>query len=214
VSVLVVDDSRLYRDAVADLLRAELWVDRVEVASDGPAAMERSVAFPPTITLLNLAVDDSLGWLEALRGAGARVVVLGVRDSDAEVLACAEAGAAGYLLRSDSLDALRELIQAVARGEAICSPRATALLLRRVATLAAERRSRTGLGVLTAREAEILELLEQGLANGEIAQRLSIQVRTVKNHVHAILGKLGVARRGQAAARARAARAGAPLRGT
>lgn len=214
MSVLVVDDSRLYRDAVADLLRAELWVDRVEVASDGPAAMERSVAFPPTITLLNLAVDDSLGWLEALRGAGARVVVLGVRDSDAEVLACAEAGAAGYLLRSDSLDALRELIQAVARGEAICSPRATALLLRRVATLAAERRSRTGLGVLTAREAEILELLEQGLANGEIAQRLSIQVRTVKNHVHAILGKLGVARRGQAAARARAARAGAPLRGT
>jgi two-component system, NarL family, nitrate/nitrite response regulator NarL len=214
LSLLVVDDSRLYRDALADLLRAEPWVHRVEVAPDGEAALQRSVAFPPTITLLNLSVDDSLWWLEALRDAGARVVVLGLRDSDDEVLACAEAGADGYLLRSDSRDALSELIQAVARGETICSPRAAALLLRRVATLAAEQRSRNGLGLLTAREMEVLELVEQGLANGEIAQRLSIQVRTVKNHVHAILGKLGVARRGQAAARARAVRTGARLSGT
>jgi DNA-binding NarL/FixJ family response regulator len=135
------------------------------------------------------------------------VVVLGVPELDADVLACAEAGAAGYLLRGDSLPSLLELIRAVARGETICSPHAAALLLRRVATFAAERRSRNGLGLLTAREAEILELLEEGLANSEIAQCLSIQVRTVKNHVHAILGKLEVSRRGQAVARARAARA-------
>jgi DNA-binding NarL/FixJ family response regulator len=207
VSLLLVDESRLYREALADLLRAEAWVTGVDVAVDGRSALEREVVFPPTVTLLNLAVQDSLSWLRALREAGARVVVLGVPELDADVLACAEAGAAGYLLRGDSLPSLLELIRAVARGETICSPHAAALLLRRVATFAAERRSRNGLGLLTAREAEILELLEEGLANSEIAQCLSIQVRTVKNHVHAILGKLEVSRRGQAVARARAARA-------
>jgi DNA-binding NarL/FixJ family response regulator len=153
-----------------------------------------------------MAVEDSLTWLRALSDAGARVVVLGVRDTEAEVVACAEAGSAGYLLRSDSLASLCTLIRAVARGETICSPKTTAVLLRRVAAMAAERRSQTSLALLTAREAEILELVEQGLANREIAQRLSIQVRTVKNHVHSILGKLGVERRGQAAAKARADR--------
>ncbi len=207
VSILVVDDSRLYRDALADLLRDAPRVVGVETAVDGPSATAHDIVFPPTITLLNMATDDSLAWLQRLTEAGARVVVLGVRESEADVIACAEAGAAGYLLRSDSLASLSALIEAVARGETICAPKTTALLLRRVAALAAERRSQNGLGLLTAREAEILELVEQGLANREIAQRLSIQIRTVKNHVHAILGKLGVQRRGQAAAQARAGQA-------
>jgi DNA-binding NarL/FixJ family response regulator len=203
VSVLVVDDSRLYRDALAGLLREQPWVDRVETAPDGASTMRREVAFPPTVTLLNMATDESLVWLGALTRARARVVVIGVREAESDVVACAEAGSAGYVLRSDSLDSLCDVVQAVARGESICSPKTTSMLLRRVATLAAERRSDSGLGRLTAREAEILTLLEQGMANHEIAQRLSIEVRTVKNHVHAILSKLGVARRGQAAAWAR-----------
>lgn len=205
LSILIVDDSRLYRDALADLLRSKSWVVRVEAAVDGVELAEHDVAFPPTITLLNMGIDDSLAWLQQLTDAQARVVVLGVRDAEADVVACAEAGAAGYLFRDDSLDSLCDLIQAVARDETICSPRTAAVLLRRVAAAAAERRARTGVGLLTPREGEVLELVEQGLANREIAQRLSIEVRTVKNHVHAILGKLGVQRRGQAAAQARSA---------
>jgi DNA-binding NarL/FixJ family response regulator len=205
LSILIVDDSRLYRDALAELLRSKEWVERVEVSLDGPGLAQHDVTFPPTITLLNMGVDDSLRWLQYVSDAQARVVVLGVRDTEAEVVACAEAGAAGYLFRDDSLDSLCELIQAVARDETICSPKTAAVLLRRVAAAAAERRARAGLGLLTPREGEVLELVEQGLANREIAQRLSIEVRTVKNHVHAILGKLGVQRRGQAAAQARSA---------
>jgi two-component system, NarL family, nitrate/nitrite response regulator NarL len=211
IRLVAVDDSRLYRDAIADLLRREPWVSSVETSIDAQGAMARDVTFPPTVTLLNMATTGSLGCLHALAEVGARVVVLGVRDTEAEVVACAEAGSAGYLLRSDTLESLCSLIQAVARGETICSPKTTAVLLRRVASLAAERRRESGLGLLTARESEILGLIEQGLANREIAQVLSIEIRTVKNHVHAILGKLGVARRGQAAARARAGRG--PLAG-
>lgn len=208
IRVLVVDDSRLYREAVADLLGSESWVGAVETAADGASAMRCDVIFPPTVTLLNMTMEDSLNWLRALSDARARVVVLGVRETEAELLSCAERGSAGYLLRSDSLESLWSVIQAVARGETICSPKATAVLLRRVAALAAEKRSRNGLGLLTAREAQILDLIEEGLANVEIAKELHIEVRTVKNHVHAILGKLGVERRGQAAARVRAGRMG------
>jgi two-component system, NarL family, nitrate/nitrite response regulator NarL len=207
IRIVAVDDSRLYRDAIADLLRREPWVSSVQTSIDAQGAMARDVTFPPTVTLLNMATTGSLGCLHALTEAGARVVVLGVRETEAELVACAEAGSAGYLLRSDSLESLCSLIQAVARGETICSPKTTAVLLRRVASLAAERRRESGLGLLTARESEILGLIEQGLANREIAQVLSIEIRTVKNHVHTILGKLGVARRGQAAALVRAGRA-------
>lgn len=200
----MVDDSRLYREAVADLLRDQPWVGAVEIASDGASAMVLGVAFPPTVTLLNMAMEESLHWLRALNDAGARVVVLGVRETEAEVVSCAEAGSAGYVLRGDSLESLCSVVQAVARDETICSPKTTAVLLRRVAALASERRSHNGLDLLTARECEILDLIEQGMANRDIASLLHIEVRTVKNHVHAILGKLGVQRRGQAAARARA----------
>jgi DNA-binding NarL/FixJ family response regulator len=203
IRIFVIDDSRLYREAIADLLRDEPWVGAVETAADGATATLHDVAFPPTVTLLNMATEESLDWLRALSEARARVVVLGVRETEPEPVSCAECGAAGYLLRSDSLGSLCSVVQAVARSESICSPKTTAVLLRRVATLAAERRSRNGLDLLTAREAEILDLIEHGLANRDISKELHIEVRTVKNHVHAILG---VERRDQAAARARAGR--------
>ncbi len=84
----------------------------------------------------------------------------------------------------------------------LCTPRIAALLLRRVAEAAAPRSS--GLERLTPRETEIVDLIEQGLSNKQIARRLSIELATVKNHVHNILEKLEVARRGEAVARVRA----------
>jgi len=135
--------------------------------------------------------------------ANARVVTVGVRETEDDILILAEAGSAGYVLRADSLDSMRTVIEAVVRGETVCSPRTTSMLLGRVAALAAERRASAGAVRLTAREVEILDLIEQGLGNREIAERLSIEVRTVKNHVHSIITKIGVARRGQAAAWAR-----------
>jgi len=91
------------------------------------------------------------------------------------------------------------------RGEAVCSPRVAGALLRRIAALATDGRSDRVPAHLTKREREIMGLIDEGLSNKEIAKRLRIEVATVKNHVHNILEKLQVHRRGEAAARVRAA---------
>jgi len=105
--------------------------------------------------------------------------------------------------RDGTLADLRAVIESVARGEVVCSPRIAASLLRRIADLAAEREPPPPELRLTSREIEIVELIDQGLSNKEIAQRLSIALPTVKNHVHSILDKLHVHRRAEAAARLR-----------
>ena len=107
------------------------------------------------------------------------------------------------MLREGSLDDLRRAIDSVARGESIVSPKMAASLLRRVSTLAADRAAPPAIEELTVREREIVGLIEQGLANKQIAARLNIELATVKNHVHRILEKLDVTRRGEIAARLR-----------
>jgi two-component system nitrate/nitrite response regulator NarL len=207
VSVVVVDDMRLYGEALASLLGHETWIATVETAADADEALARLGVPSPVVVLLNMAMTRSMVILAALGRAAphAGVIALGVSETEHDVIACAEAGVAGYLLRRESLDDLKAIVQSVARGETICSPQVAATLLRRVATLAAERQSATGRAQLTAREREVLELVDEGLSNRDIAMRLSIEVRTVKNHVHNILEKLKVHRRGEAAAWMRAA---------
>jgi DNA-binding NarL/FixJ family response regulator len=135
---------------------------------------------------------------------GANVVALAVPDLEADVLTCAEAGVSAYVTREQPISALTETILGVARGEAICSARMAATLLRRIATLAVERRPEPPDRRLTERELDVVGLIDQGLSNKLIAGRLCIEVSTVKNHVHSILEKLQVNRRGEAAARVRA----------
>jgi DNA-binding NarL/FixJ family response regulator len=128
-------------------------------------------------------------------------VALAIHEEDAEVIACAEVGVAGYVPRDGSVQDAVDVILAVARGEARCSPRIVGSLLRRIAALAAERQGNGHAAPpgLTAREAEILTLLQQGLPNKTISRRLGIELATVKNHVHSIFGKLGLRRRAEAA---------------
>jgi DNA-binding NarL/FixJ family response regulator len=206
IQLLIVDDACLYREGLASALGQESWVGAVCTAADMQAALGYLTSFHPNVVLLNMATAGSAAILAAMLRTvpSIRVVALGVRDVEDEVVACAEAGVAGYLLRQQSLAELAQVVQSVARGETLCTPRTTATLLRRVATLAAARPPVPTPGYLTAREREILQLIDQGLSNKEIARRLSIEVRTVKNHVHNILEKLQVNRRGEAAARMRA----------
>ena len=211
IRLLVVDDTRLCSAGLALLLGGEPWVAAVEGAVDAEGALERIHRFLPEVVLVNLAMAGSLAILRAIveRAPGTRVVAFSVSESEEEVVACAEAGVSGYLLRSEALPELRATIESMVRGETRCSPRVAATLLRRVASLAAERQEWAGRTPLTRREHEILGLIAQGLSNKDIAQRLYIEVRTVKNHVHSILGKLQVRHRGEAAAWVR----GAPTNG-
>ena len=213
--VLIIDDTRLYREGLTARLAPEAGIERVVPAADGQTALRQLSVLRIDVVLLNMATSGSIALLHAVVGVAPHVpvVALAVADSDDEVIACAEAGAAGYLQRQDSFADLLAVIQSVARGETLCSPRVAATLLRRVATLAAGHRSPPEATNLTAREREVVHLIDQGMSNKEIARRLCIEVRTVKNHVHNILQKLQVSRRGEAAARVRvtAARQGAAI---
>jgi two-component system, NarL family, nitrate/nitrite response regulator NarL len=207
VRVVIVDDMRLHGEALASLLSGEPWIKTVASAADADEALAFLDVPSPVVVLLNMTMAGSMLILGELSRAAPHVgvIALGVTETEHEVIACAEAGVAGYLLRRESLHELRAIVQSVARGETICSPQVAATLLRRVATLAAERQLPTGTAQLTVREREVLELIDEGLSNRDIAGRLSIEVRTVKNHVHNILEKLKVHRRGEAAAWMRAA---------
>jgi two-component system nitrate/nitrite response regulator NarL len=206
--VLIVDDTRLYLEGLAGFLRSESQISAVETAADSSGALHHLITSSPDVVLLNTAMSDSALMLQMIANVAEQlpVVALGVSESEADVVTWAEAGVAGYLFKTESPADLIAVIDSVARGEALCPPRITAALLRRVAALAAERRLQVDATRLTGREREILDLVDEGLSNKEIARRLSIEVRTVKNHVHNILEKLQVHRRGEAAARVRAAR--------
>jgi len=208
ISVLIIDDSCLHREALADVLRRIDWSGTVLTAADAEAALRCIQTSPPDVVLLSMAMLGSMAMLEAVVGAApqVRVVALGVTEVQNEIIACAEAGVAGYLLRSETLGDLTATVHSVLRGETRCSPRIAATLLRRVTSLAGERHHPAELAPLTPRERQIVLLIDRGLTNKQIAESLCIEIRTVKNHVHNILEKLRVHRRGEAAARMRAAR--------
>jgi DNA-binding NarL/FixJ family response regulator len=154
----------------------------------------------PDVVLVDVTGGANLGVLRELAAAESAtpVLAIGVRDVDRDVLACIEAGAVGYVLQDASLDELADAAHRAVRDEPLASPHVIATLMRRVAVLSQNGRRGT-VGELTSRELEVVELIEQGLSNKEIAAQLSIAVTTVKNHVHSILEKLKVQRRGEAA---------------
>jgi two-component system, NarL family, nitrate/nitrite response regulator NarL len=200
--VFIVAGIRLFREGLAAALERE---HGFTVAGTASSADEAAVALQdgaPDVVLLDTLTPDAATAIRRIRAANpeARVVALGVPDEDERVIAWAEAGVASYLAREASLAELAEALDSLARGEAVCSPRIAAALLRRVATLAGARPANGAAGTLTSREREIVALIDEGLSNKEIARRLVIEVATVKNHVHNILEKLRVGTRGEAAA--------------
>jgi len=206
--VLIVDDSTLYRDYLAGVIAAH-GVVSPGVAWDLPSLITAIENTKPRVILLNMATRDSAMLLrQALKlSPSIRVIVLDLsEDDESEIVACAEAGVAGYHLRTESLGDLLVLIRKVAAGESLCSPRVSAILLRRLSALASQRQAADTELVLTAREAQILNMLELGLSNRDIADQLCIAVHTVKNHMHSLLSKLGVSTRAQAAALSRTIR--------
>jgi two-component system nitrate/nitrite response regulator NarL len=203
--VFVIAEVGVYRDGLAHRLECEPDCTVVGVAPDASTALVAMPGAQPDVVLIDAASPASLDAVNALAGAApaARIVALAVAEREPDVVACAEAGMAAYVPREASVDDLLRTLARVRAGEVACPPRIAAGLFRRLAAHAAEHGRRRPAPALTRREAEILELLGEGLSNKEIARRLCIQVATVKNHVHSILDKLNVRRRGDAAAFAR-----------
>ena len=207
IRVLVIDDGRLNRECLTAQLEAHgLTTNCAWDAASVFAAIEQAA---PNVILLNIAAPDGATLLPLSMDVdpGVKVIVFGLSaDRESEIVACAEAGVAGLHLRSESLAHLLALIANAGNGRAQCSPEVSAILLRRVYSLAQQPDTEARSDLLTAREMEILELIEQGLTNQQIATRLSLALHTVKNHVHNLLTKLGVSTRAEAASATRALR--------
>jgi DNA-binding NarL/FixJ family response regulator len=133
-------------------------------------------------------------------GRSTRVVLFDLSvDRESEIVSAAEAGVAGLLLHSESFETLLTTLRTVSQGHARCSSDVSAILLRRVYAFAGDINPHATTEKLTARELEILELVAQGLSNQQIASRLTLSLPTVKNHLHRLLSKMGVASRAEAA---------------
>ncbi len=202
--MLIVADIRLYREGLAHVLAGDPRLAVVGAAADGDSALGLIGTLTPTVVLIDMAMPRSIALVRAIGAAWPTVktVALGVNETEQDVLACAEAGVAGYVPRGASAEDLVTTLEGMRRGELLCSPRTVAALWRRICDLASGPSRRDGPeAALTPREREIGALLEVGLTNKDIAVRLGIEVTTVKNHVHNLLEKLHVHRRAHAAAR-------------
>jgi DNA-binding NarL/FixJ family response regulator len=214
IRVVIAGDIRLYREGLSLHLARQEQLEVVGSASSGEETCQVARALAPDVVLLDMAMRDSLRTVQALREIvpGTHVIALTIPELEHAVIACAEAGVSGFVMREASLVDLVDAITSAARGEVNVSPSMAATLLRRVGILAADRAAPAPHAALTTRERGIVELITDGLSNKEIAARLNVELATVKNHVHNILDKLQVGRRGEIAARLRRARAEPPAR--
>lgn len=202
--VFVVSNIRLYCEGLREMLVRDGRLEVVGADAEPPGDQQRIVDAAADVVLLDMGIPDAVDAIRRLaRGpARAKVVALGVANRSQRVLACAEAGVANYVGRDSSLEELVQAVEGAVRGEFDCPPRIAAALAGRVAHLAERGTAGDDEDLyLTPRQLEVARLLDRGLTNQEIAGHLNIEVSTVKIHVHNIMDKLGVRRRGQAVAK-------------
>jgi two-component system, NarL family, nitrate/nitrite response regulator NarL len=201
--LLIVADVRLYREGIQASLSTLPQFSVIGAVSSAEEALRLAADSPPDIVIVDMATRHSLTVIRTIRRdlPDSHIVGFGVDEVEGEVLACAEAGLAGYVPSDASLDELVMRVESVHRGELLCTPRMAATLFRRLESRERGGDSQPQAVVLTAREREVLRLVDGGLSNKEIAGQLNIEVSTVKNHVHNVLDKLNVTSRMEAAAR-------------
>jgi two-component system, NarL family, nitrate/nitrite response regulator NarL len=206
LSALVVSEVRFLCDSLIDLLMQSAAIPSCQRAATQVEALKHVATMPQGVVLLDVSFPGGTGMATKLRSANAHacVVALGVRETAENVLAWAEAGVAGYVPNTSSVHDLVSLIQQIHRGEQSCPARIAGSLLRRVAdggqrlgSLYASHKP------LTRREIQVLNLVNAGMSNKDIARCLRISVSTTKTHVHNVLGKMHAARRANVIARAR-----------
>jgi two-component system, NarL family, response regulator LiaR len=198
ISVIVVDDHDLLREGVTGCLTTFPDILVVGEAATGEGALAMASSHEPDVVVIDL-VMPGLGGVGAIRRIRTAHPMMGIlalssfyeRDRVQEAI---EAGADGYLVKSVDAESLAQAVRSIARGQGAFSPEVT----RALATPPAS--SGRALANLTAREAEIADLVAEGRTNAEIATRLGLSLFTVKNHVSNVLGKLHAQTRTEVAA--------------
>ncbi|MBM4461462.1 MAG: response regulator transcription factor [Chloroflexi bacterium] len=209
IRILLVDDQALFRAGLRLLLATQPDFVVAGEAADGEEALREAARLQPDVVLMDLRMPvlDGVAATRRLHEAQpcCRVIALTTFDDDEYVFEALRAGAVGYLLKDVSSAKLFEAVRAAAHGESFLQPSIAAKVVAEFARLADQSPGIMGQPVepLSARELQVLRLIADGATNQVIADRLCITPGTVKNHVTAILGKLGVSDRTQAALKAR-----------
>ena len=196
IRVVLVDDHAVLRSGLAALLSGAGDIEVVGQAAEGAEAVDVVRRTRPDVVVMDLQMPGVDGVQATSRilteELGCEVVVLTSYSDSSRIVAALDAGAVGYLLKDADPEDLISGVRAVSRGESPLHPRVARQLL-------SARAERSQAVDLTPREAEVLGLVRQGLANKQIARRLGISERTVKAHLTSVFQRIGVADRTQAA---------------
>jgi len=201
ISVLIVDDHPLMRQALCLAIETEPDLTVAAEASDGRQAVELALTLKPDVIVMDLYLPHKDG-LTATReilaqNPAARVLAITSSTEDKQVVAALQAGVAGYLLKDATSDTLLEAIRRVASGQTYIPPDVAEKLAGSLRQSAPTPET-PAMRPLTQREQQVLALLGEGLTDDEMARRLSLTVSTVRVHIFNMLGKLGLQNRQQA----------------
>jgi DNA-binding NarL/FixJ family response regulator len=197
--VLIVDDQTLFRSGLGRLLEGDERVNVVGEAGDGLEAVQMVSSVKPNIVLMDLRMPN-LDGIEATRRIvaehpGVKVIILTTFEADNNVIQALKIGASGYILKDSQPDAIVSSILAVAAGESVMSGAVAGRVLEMLTGTTTPKEFYDG---LTVRELEILKMLATGIANKQIAYKLKISDKTVRNHVSNMYEKLQIFDRSQA----------------
>ena len=220
IRLMIADDHTLFREGVKALLSTTPDLQVVGEAGDGAAALAQALALQPDIVLMDIHMPEVNG-LQATRAVleccpQTGVVMLTMLEDDASLFAAMRAGARGYVLNGANHEEMLQVIRAVAEGQALFGPKIAARIMNffnqpagldtaASGSPASEPAQEADFADLSEREREVLVLIADGYNNQEIAQKLVISPKTVRNHITSIFSKLQVADRAQAIRRARSA---------
>jgi len=210
IKVIVISDIKIYCEGLSRILSATYPLEVIGADNNFPDTIENIKQNVPDVILLDMTMADSCRFAENVLTINPqiKIVALGISENEENIVECAEVGITGYVAREASLDELIKTVIGTQKGEFCCPPKIAACIFKTIQRIAKNTNNgrlsnivhndESIISALTKREQQIIRLMAAGLSNKKISCNLTIEVSTVKNHVHNILVKLGVSNRTQA----------------